>query len=1032
MSCSSCFFFLLLLMSFFHLCLSTQNFSNVLCKDVERQALLRFKQGVIDHGDQLASWVSEEKECCSWVGIVCDNFTGHVHQIRLRGVDGNCRVNDYTTTKPYDEASQEMLGGDISSSLLHLKQLRHLDLSCNDFGGIQIPSFMGSLANLRYLNLSSSRFGGIIPPQLGNLSELQVLGLGSFYDKTFGSESTQLLNMQWLSSLRSLHHLDMSGVDLSKAINWFQVMNTLPSLVKLHLSSCQLPHVHPFVPSLNITSLSLLDLSGNYFDSSFVPRWIFSITGLVSLDLTECNFHGPIPSSIDSFRNLTALKFLHVSGNDFMNSSFVLKGLSSIGSTLISLDISSCGVSSPVLDTLHNLTSLHSLDMSNNQLTKAIPKSLADLCSLRNIDLENNNFQNMSLIFLLGSIFECESPRLESLSLTNSKISGHLPDSIGRLSFLRSLSLSDNLISGSIPNSIGRLLSLEILDLRINQLNGSLPESIGLLSKLEFLGFSYNLLTGVVTEAHFAKLARLKVLWGTGNNLVLRPRVANWTPSFHLQTLGLNSWDLGHQFPLWLQFQRNLIRLELINTSISSTIPELFWRSIPNLETLKMSQNNFQGRLFGFPASLAVIDLSSNNFSGPLPQLPKSSSVNTLDLSNNSFVGSLHHLLCLYGGESLDFLNLANNQLSGVIPKCWVKWPNLSFLNLDNNNFSGVIPRTLGSLSSLGTLNMCNNKLSGRLPVSLRNLKNLEILQLARNELAGRIPTWFGRELSSLRILNLRSNKFDGDIPRELCDLTVIRILVLAHNNLSGNIPRCFNKFDVLSGKDTTPDGRIFTLSRLGTDLLGSASLVTKGREDTYSTILRLVMILDLSSNNFSGHIPSELMTLQALQSLNLSRNQLTGRISENIGDMKSLESFDISLNQLSGELPMSLSSLSFLSSFNVSYNNLTGRVPSSTQLQGFNESSFFGNQLCGDPLTRRCRIEVPDRDEQEDHDGSHGTEWGLIISTVSGFIVGFWVVLAPLLVSTSWRITYFSFLRDMWYKFYDFIRKYCCNMFPK
>ncbi|KAJ9540624.1 hypothetical protein OSB04_027130 [Centaurea solstitialis] len=1009
---SSCYLCLILLTSFFHLCLSSQNSSHVLCKDVERRALLRFKLDLIDNANQLASWVSEEKECCGWAGIVCDNVTGHVHQIRLRGLDGNCRIEDYSTTKPYDEVSQQMLGGELSSSLLQLKQLRHLDLSCNDFGGIQVPSFMGSLGNLRYLNLSSSRFGGTIPPQLGNLSELQVLCLGSFNDKTFGSESTQVLNMRWLSSLRSLHHLDMSGVDLSKAINWFQVMNTLPSLVELHLSQCQLSRIRPFVPSLNITSLSLLDLSGNYFDNSFVPRWIFSIKSLVSLDLTECNFHGPIPSSTDSFRNLTALKLLHVAGNDFMNSSLVLKGLSSIGSNLISLDVRYCGISSSVLDVVHNLSSLVSLDMSNNQLTKAIPKSLGDLCNLREIDLSYNSLQNTSLTLLLESVFECESPRLETLSVMHSNLSGHLPDSIGRLSFLRSLLLEDNLISGFIPNSIGRLSSLENLNLRINQLNGSLPDSIGLLSKLEFLGFSYNLLTGVVTEAHFAKLARLKVLWGTDNKLVLRPRVANWIPSFKVQTLGLNSWDLGPRFPSWLLFQRDLVRLELINTSISSTIPELFWRSIPNLETLKMSQNNFQGRLFGFPASLAIIDLSSNNFSGPLPQLVKTSSVNNFDLSNNSFTGSLHHLLCLYGGERLEFLNLANNRLSGVIPECWESWPNLSFLNLENNNLSGVIPRTLGSLSSLGTLNMCNNKLSGKLPVSLRNLENLEILQLARNELTGRIPTWFGRELSGVRILNLRSNKFDGDIPKELCELTVIRILVLAHNNLSGNIPRCFHKFDVLSGKDTTPDGRIFTLSRLGTDLLGSASLVTKGREDTYSTILRLVMIVDLSSNNFSGHIPSELMTLQALQSLNLSRNQLTGRIPEKIGEMKLLESFDVSLNRLSGGLPMSLSNLSFLSSFNVSYNNLTGRVPSSTQLQGFDESSFFGNQLCGDPLARCFRSEIPDMDKQEDHDGSDGRDWGLIISIVSGFIVGFWVVLAPLMVSTSWRTTYFGFLR--------------------
>ena len=41
-----------------------------------------------------------------------------------------------------------MFDGKINPSLLDLKHLIYLDLSYNDFGGIQIPKFLGSMGSL--------------------------------------------------------------------------------------------------------------------------------------------------------------------------------------------------------------------------------------------------------------------------------------------------------------------------------------------------------------------------------------------------------------------------------------------------------------------------------------------------------------------------------------------------------------------------------------------------------------------------------------------------------------------------------------------------------------------------------------------------------------------------------------------------------------------------------------------------------------------------------------------------------------------
>ncbi|KAL8252255.1 hypothetical protein R6Q59_035948 [Mikania micrantha] len=297
------------------------------------------------------------------------------------------------------------------------------------------------------------------------------------------------------------------------------------------------------------------------------------------------------------------------------------------------------------------------------------------------------------------------------------------------------------------------------------------------------------------------------------------------------------------------------------------------------------------------------------------------------------------------------------------------------------------------------------------------NLTSLLILQLGNNDLVGNIPIFLGK-FTSLTILNLRSNNFNGNIPHELCYLRHMLVLDLSHNNLSGNIPICFSNYSYLSGLEE--NRRVsYVFSNYRGWYFVSDSLVMKGREHTYNTILGLVKLLDLSSNNLVGKIPSELMSLQELRSLNLSRNNLIGRIPYSIGDMKALESFDISLNNLSGELPMSLSRLNFLCSFNVSYNNFTGRIPVSTQLQSLNESSFFGNKLCEAPLANSCvTVEVPD-DTKSDKKEGHGQDWGLIVSIVIGFVTGFWIIMAPLMMSISWRIAYFRLLGRL-IKVYD------------
>ncbi|KAJ0772114.1 putative leucine-rich repeat-containing, plant-type, leucine-rich repeat domain superfamily [Helianthus annuus] len=1016
-------------------CLCDDNPGRGLCIDDERVALLQFKHDLIDDANRLSSWSSANIDCCTWDGIVCDNFTGHVQELHLRGPDPE-----------REDASTQLLRGNINRSLLLLKQLKYLDLSCNDFGVTQIPSFIGSLRNLRYLNLSMSQFFGEVPHQLGNLSMLVVLDLGN------GPwlSNVPMNSMHWLSSLRLLKFLDLSGYDLNTASDWFQVVSNLPSLVELHLPSSNLTQIPNQLSKVNFTSLTVLDLSYNIFDT-MMPWWIFSLGKLVSLDLTRCLFHGPVPSRVGGFQNMTDLKVVHVSENDFMNSTSVLSGLLSVTS-LVSLDISTCSISTPILGGLQNTTSLVSIDLSQNFINETLPNSVGNLCNLRHLDLRSNNFTG-SVSELLNNFCECNSPKLDYLAfsansllwgripdkigqlrnlvtfdLAFNSISGTIPNSLGKSSSLKELMLNVNLISGTLPDTIGNLTSLEKLEISFNKLSGSLPKSFGKLRNLIYMSVHHNLLTGDVTEDHFANLTALTSIRAEANRLTLNLSVKSWTPPFKLDVLRIGSWNLGPQFPSWIRSQGNLTELDISNTGISDIMPSWFWSSYSDVIFLNISHNSIRGTLveeLSILAPNAVVDLSNNRFEGPLPGKFNDADFVLLDASYNHLSGSLEKFLCprFERDRPLIFLDLANNNLSGVIPDCWMNWQALSVINFENNNLSGGIPKSIESLSSIQSFNIRNNNLSGKLPAFLLNSKSLEIIELAENKLIGSIPLLIDGEETKLKLVSLRSNMLAGEIPEEFCRLTSIQILDLAYNNLSGTLPTCFYNFSIISGRQPSNAFVLYDVL-FQVQILGSALLVTKGREFEYRSILGLVTTLDLSSNKFSGPIPKELMGLAGLRWLNLSGNHLTGRIPEEIGKMTSLESLDLSLNQLEGKIPWSMSRLTTLNWLNLSSNKLTGEIPTSTQLQSFNETSFMSNTLCGPPLAAVCNKKgvPPDAGagsgvgEQTD-DESDERNWGFIISIVLGFIIGFWAVVAPLIASKVWRNSYFNFLYSLWLK---------------
>ncbi|XP_043692966.1 receptor-like protein EIX2 [Telopea speciosissima] len=738
----------------------------VLCSKTEREALLSFKKGLQDPTNWLSSWIGED--CCTWKGVSCNNRTGRVVKLNLRQpYDAAIEQEFWDSPEQFDSYMNSLLGGEISPSLLELKHLKYLDLSVKNFNGISIPEFLGSLKSLRYLNLSNAGFGGMVPQQLGNLSSLRFLDLSTDSMFSLYSFGTRLHadSLQWLSNLSFLQYLGMSQVNLRHATDYLQVLNMIPSLTELFLSACEL-NPPPVLPAqlVNFTSLTVIDFSNNNFSSS-VPEWLFSIKGLVSLNLRYTAFHGPIPGGL---QNMTSLRVLDLSSNNF--DSTIPDWLYNL-SSLVTLEISSSNLRGSIMSAVGNLTSLTKIDLWGNELEGEIPTTVENLCKLQELFLSSNHF------------------------------SGHLPDQLGQLKSLTSLYLQYNSFSGPIPQSVGRLSSLRILDLTGNRLNGSMPESFGHLSQLEELLISHNSLEGEASEVHFANLTRLKSFYASSNSLVLRVS-STWIPPFQLKHLHMGSWHVGPQFPAWLQTQRNMSSLELSYTGIFDEFPTWFWNLSSQISYLNLSNNQIHGELprrLKLDSVYSMIFLGSNSLEGPLPHF--SSNVWELDLSNNSFSGPISHFLCqeMDGQSKLEILDLSDNLLSGDIPDCWMNWQSLQVIKLGNNNFTRKVPSSLGSLLALQSLHLRNNHLSGKLPSSLQNCSDLQVIDLGKNEFFGSIPTWLGKNLPQLIVLVLHSNNFGGSIPPELCDLSSLQILDLAHNNLSGTIPQCFNNFSAMA-----------------------------------------------------------------------------------------------------------------------------------------------------------------------------------------------------------------------------------------
>ena len=503
------------------------------------------------------------------------------------------------------------LSGTIPSSLGGLTNLARLELSGNQLSGT-IPSSLGGLTNLEWLRLQENQLSGTIPSSLGGLTNLEVVDL-------------------WLN----------------------QLSGSIPAALCRFADSINPQEGNVFLPCAGSEdSGEERAVLAEFYEAAGGANWVNN--GNWNTDVPLDRWYG--------VRTDTA-------------------------GSVVGLRLPDNRLSGTIPSSLGGLTNLEELHLAGNQLSGSIP---AALCRFA----DSINPQQGGVILL------CEGPSEERAVLaefyeaagganwannanwnTDAPLDqwhGVTTDATGSVVELR---LSNNRLSGTIPSSLGGLTNLEELHLAGNQLSGSIPAALcrfadsinpqqgGVILLCEGPGQDRAVLAEFYEAAGGANWA---------NN-------ANWNTDAPLdQWHGVGTDSAG-----------SVVELRLDNNRLSGTIPSSL-SDLPNLQWLFLSENQLSGTI---PSSLGglnlvILDLYRNRLSGTIPS-------------------------SLGGPPNLKWLVLAENQLSGSIPSSLGGLRNLELLHLAYNQLSGTIPSSLGGLTNLESFWLSYNQLSGSIPAAL-------------------------------------------------------------------------------------------------------------------------------------------------------------------------------------------------------------------------------------------------------------------------------------------------------------------------